>query len=175
MGQESQPPLGDDFRIEPPQRAAGQIAGVGVGLVALGLDLLVHPLKIRVVHIDFAADFQNRRRRDRGRPLVQRQRDRLDRAGVDGHVVAHVAPPARRAQHEPAVLVPQADRRAVDFRLQDIGRLLAAEQLADALVERADFAPRCTCCRCSSSARRAGRISAPSARRRRRAAWASRA
>ena len=116
---------------------AGQIPRVGVRLFALGFDLLVHPLEVVVVHVDFAADFQDRRRRCLRTVL------RSD-SGIDLIVRAltvtsspDVAAPARRGQHQPAILVSQADRRAVDLRLQHIRRLLAAERLAHPLVEGA--------------------------------------
>ena len=118
----------------------GQVARVGVGLLALGVDLLVHPLEVLVVHVDLAADFEDLRRAGPSR------RPSARRSGIDRIVRAltvmsspTLPAPARRGEHEHAVLVAQADRRPVDLRLQHVARLLAAEALADALVERADL------------------------------------
>ena len=61
VGEKSQPALGDDLRVEPAEGAAREVARVGVRLLALGLDLLVHPLEVLIVHVDFAADFEDRR------------------------------------------------------------------------------------------------------------------
>src|SRR5262245_44634418 len=62
VSQKPQSPLGDNFWIQPPQRAARQIPRISIWLFALRLDLLVHALKVFILHVYFAADLQNRRR-----------------------------------------------------------------------------------------------------------------
>ena len=59
----SEPALGGHLRIESAERAGRRVAGVGVGFFAFGNELLVHPLEVFVVHVDFAAHFENGRRR----------------------------------------------------------------------------------------------------------------
>ena len=76
----------------------------------------------------------------------QRRRDRLDRPQVGGHVLAGRAVAACRALDEPAALVAQRDREAVDLELGDVlqvrGRFRGRRQpeaLADASIERAEL------------------------------------
>ena len=101
VGEEAQAALGDDLGVEPAERAGGEVARVGVRLLALGLDLLVDALEVGVVHVDFAADLEDVG--DFGGPAVrsaaakwgQRERDGFDGARVDGNVVTYVTAPAR--------------------------------------------------------------------------------
>ena len=147
VGEEAQAALGHDFGIEAAQRAGGEIAGIGIGLFAFLDDLLVDALKVFVVHVDFAADFQNLRRFHV--VITKRKRYRSNRPGVDGDVIADVAPAAGCGEHESAFFVSQADRRAVDFRFDHIGNpptveqspsaLFHSQSLSHALIKGADF------------------------------------
>ena len=84
-----------------------------------------------------------------GRAVSQRQRDRTDRPNVRRDVLAADAVASRGAAHEPAVLVGQRDTQAVNFQLGDVRHRRIAEPapLAHALIERAQFRPRCRRCR----------------------------
>ena len=62
-------------------------------------------------------DLDSRRRR----AAEHAQRDRLDRAEIDGDVLSALPVTARRTAHEDAVLVDERHRRAVDLRLEDVG------------------------------------------------------
>ena len=67
---------------------------------------------------------------------MQPQRDALDRADVLGHVLAVDAVAAGRSDAQPAVLVDQFDREAVEFDLGDVFDVgLAMQEALDPLVE----------------------------------------
>ena len=74
---------------------------------------------------------------------MQAQRDGAHRAQVGGHVLAGAAVAARRAAHEAAALVAQADRQPVDLELADVGhrRVVrpASQSLANPGVELAEL------------------------------------
>ena len=71
--------------------------------------------------------------------LAERERDRLDRPEVRGHVLAHGPVAARRALHEPTVLIGEVDGQPVDLQLAHVSDVLAAEALPHALVECAEL------------------------------------
>ncbi len=122
VGVERQRTLRGDARIE-----LAQAAGGGVARIDQRLDLAVRRARRFVVrleagarHVDLAAHFQHLG----PACATQPQRDRLDRAQVRGHVLAAFAVAARRAAHELAVFVAQADREAVEFRLDREQRVI---------------------------------------------------
>ena len=59
VGDDIEPPLGDDARIELLERAGRGIARVGERFLAGRDDGLVHPLELGRRHVDFAADFEH--------------------------------------------------------------------------------------------------------------------
>jgi len=71
--------------------------------------------------------------------LTQRERDRLDGPQICRDVLADRSVAARGALREPAVDVREVDREAVDLQLAHVPDVVAAERLADALVERTDL------------------------------------
>ncbi|MNX79614.1 hypothetical protein D3C86_1112500 [compost metagenome] len=129
VGEEGQRPLGGDARVQLPQAAGGGVARIDEGLLA-GLGLaFIELVELGAVHEDLAAHFQHGRRL-----AAQLQRNRLDGPHVGGHVLAGLAVAARGGLHEPAVLVAQRHRQAVELQFAGvfhglIGRLGGAEQV----------------------------------------------
>ena len=109
-----------DFGILLPQRTGRRIAGIFEGRFVLKLLLFFQFKECRVRHIDFAAHLQKVRR------VGQFVRDVFDGHDVLGHILAHNAVAAGRAAHELAHAVFKADRKTIDFRLDDILRLDAS-------------------------------------------------
>ena len=58
MAEHPQPPLGADARIEQPNAAGGDVAGVGKRRLSLLFLFLVKPHQVGIGHVDLAADFQ---------------------------------------------------------------------------------------------------------------------
>ena len=128
VGIERQRPLRGDARIELAQAAGRAVARIDqrLDLAVRGARLLVVFLERGARHVDLAAHFQH------ARPALaaQPQRNRLDRAQVGGDVLAGLAVAARRAAHEHAVLVAQADRQAVELGLDREHRIGACPAAA---------------------------------------------
>ena len=107
---------GGDGRVDLAERTGAAVARVGIqrqpGLLALGVD----PLELGPRHEDLAARLERR-------GLGQAAGDDRDRAQVRGHVLAGRPVAAGRTLGEPAALVAQADREAVDLELGDIAQL----------------------------------------------------
>ncbi len=103
-------------RIELAHRPRGGVARIDEGLLSRRQLALVQPVEVAPVHVDLAADFQHRRRPGDGEHL----RDRADRAHVARHVLAHLAVAAGRSHGEPALLVAEIDREAVELELGDV-------------------------------------------------------
>ena len=118
-----------DPGVELAQRAGGGVARVRGGRLS-GRDLLlVEAAEAREREVDLAAHLHQRRRL-----ALERERDRPDRAQVDGDVLPALPVAARRAANELPVLVDERDRRAVDLRLDHVGdRLVGVEPLAHVL------------------------------------------
>ena len=102
---------GSIWRSEPAPLLRGLAYSAQPGLLALGVD----PRELGLGHEDLAARLERR-------GLGQPGRDDRDRAQVGGDVLAGRAVAARRALDEPAALVAQADRQAVDLELGDVAR-----------------------------------------------------
>ena len=140
MRQKSQPPLGDNFRIKPPQCAGGEIARIGVCLLAPSDKLLVHALKILVVHVHFAAHFQNFRRF----PILiaKCQWNRPNRPHIRRYILARSPIAPRDATNQHAILVPQSNAQAIELVLGNIKDMSLKEafNLPRMKKYRADFA-----------------------------------
>ncbi len=111
---------GGDRRVELADGAGGRVARIGKGRLTGRRARLVQAFERRERQVGLAADFDHR-----GRPLTaveraQAQRDGVDRAQVDGHVLADDTVTARGAPLEQAVAVDQRDRQAVDLRFGDV-------------------------------------------------------
>jgi len=115
--------VGDDPRIELTDRPRGRISGIRKGFLP-GFDAfaVVFP-KAVFRHEHLTADSQ-----PGGRVAAESLRDRPNPAGLCGHVVARLAVAAGRRADEPAVLVEQFDRDAVEFRLTDVVDILWVER-----------------------------------------------
>src|SRR4029079_17077295 len=101
--------------------------------------LALEPLAVRRLErcrrqVDLPADVQASRDL-----LAQGERDGLDRPQVRRDVLAARPVAARGALGERAVDVREVDREAVDLQLAHVSDVVAAERLADALVERTDL------------------------------------
>ncbi len=123
VGDNAEPALGDDARIELLERAGGRIAWVGEGLVAGFDDGSVHPLELGGRHKDFAAHFENSWNRV-FRVFVERERDGANGADVLCHVVATLTIAAGGSLNELPALVAKVDRDAIDF---GIGKVTAGD------------------------------------------------
>src|SRR5690606_4715802 len=124
-----------DARIELAQRPRRAVARVGQHLAAFAPRAFVPGLEGRARHVHLAANLEH------ARPVLaaQAQRNRLDRAQVRTDVLALLAVAARRAAHEPALLVAQADRKAVELGLDRKYRFADVLALLDAAHELLDF------------------------------------
>ena len=126
---------GSFWRSEPAPLLRGFAYWGRPELLALGVD----PRELRLGHEHLAP------RLERG-GLGEAVRDRADRAQVGRHVLAGAAVAAGRADGEPAALVLEGDREAVDLELRDVGQLVRglrgggeAEAAADPGVEGAQL------------------------------------
>ena len=112
IGEEAQRPGRGDGRVELTQRAGGGVARVGEDFAARLPLPLVQRGEVGAGHVDLAPDLEDI---GRARNPVG---DVLQRAQVGGDVLAGVAVAAGGADGEPAALVAQRDRQAVDLRLR---------------------------------------------------------
>jgi hypothetical protein len=137
VGEEQQRALRGHPRIDLAHRAGCSVAGIDVALATVGVLPRVQFGEVAPRHVHLAADLQQ------GRHLLPSQlmRDRLDRPDVAGHVFPDLAIAAGCAHGEPAVLVAQADREAVELELRHVldGRCVGSktEIAPDARVELA--------------------------------------
>ena len=135
VGEETQRPLRGDLVVELAQRTGGAVARIRQHLAAVQAGVFVPAFEVGARHVDLAAHFQHRGPTG----ALQLLRDVRDGAQVRGHILAGSAIATRRALHEHAVLVAQADGEAVEFRLGGKDEILAIQPLADAAHEIADF------------------------------------
>ncbi len=123
---------GDDARVEVLHRPRRRIPRVRERLLALLLALEVDRVEARARQVHLAACLEL----VRDAVPEQDERDRPDRAGVRRHVVAAHAVAAGHRPHEPAALVVEGHRQAVDLQLRGVGDLaLAPEHAEDPLLE----------------------------------------
>ena len=115
---------GSSWRSEP----AAALRGVGEERLARCLLPRVDGGEIRVREINLAADLQHLG----DVPAGQRLGDVLYGQGIGGDVLADLAVAARRRGHEPAGLVSQRQRQAVDLRLGGEGDRLVGRQVEEA-------------------------------------------
>ena len=116
VGDHGEGALGGLGRVFLAQGAGGGVARVDEGLFP-GLDpCLVECGEVGDREVDLAAHLDAR-----GDGAGQGLRNRLDRPGVSGHVLADVAVASGRGAHETAVLVEEVDGQAVNL---DLGRHL---------------------------------------------------
>ena len=131
-------------RIEIPHRAGGGVARVREERLAGLLPLAVHALERRARQVHLAADLDAPARRRRAATAESR-----GSCGRCGHVLAADAVAARRAAHQPAVLVGERDAQAVDLQLGDVrDRRVADARALAGRARRTRAAPlRCRRCR----------------------------
>ncbi len=122
-------------RILHAHAAGGAVARIDEHLAALLARVRVVFFERGTRHVDLAAHL------DDARPVlaVQAQRNRLDRAQVRRDVLAGRAVAARRAAHEAAILVAQANRKPVELGLDRKHRIRAVQPLLDAPHEVVHF------------------------------------
>jgi hypothetical protein len=114
--------------VELAQRTGGGVARVGEERLARCLLPRVDGGEIRVREINLAAHLQHLG----DVPAGQRVGDVLYGQGIGGDVLADLAVAARRRGHEPAGLVAQRQRQAVDLRLGGEGDRLVGRQVEEA-------------------------------------------
>ena len=132
---------GSRFRIVP----AAALRGIGEERLArpASRSSLMRS-KCAARQVDFAAHFD-----PAGGPApAARSGIGADRADVRRHVLAAHAVAARRAAHQPAVLVGQRDAEAVDLQLGDVGDRRVAERRRPCARARRTRAARLRCRRC---------------------------
>ena len=135
IGEQPQPALGTQLRIEQLERPGREVARVGVRFMPGLLALLVDADQVFAGHVDFAAGLEQG-----GRLVcVQPQRQIADGAQVVRDVIALLAVAARGSEGEDAVLIGQGNGQAVDLEFDDVPDRLAVQQLADAFVELAQL------------------------------------
>ncbi len=116
VGPRRQQPLGRDLGVLLAERARPRVARVGIERQARLLALGVDPGELALGHEHLAAGVERRR-------LGQPGRDRGDRPEVGRDVLAGRPVAPRRALDEPATLVAQGDRQAVDLELRHVAQV----------------------------------------------------
>ena len=111
VGEEAQPSLLRERRVELAQAAGGGVAGIDERLFACRFPFPVQRCKVLEPDIDLAPDLQPLRHVR----ALQHMRQVAHSAQVLGHVLAGLAVAARGAEDEPAVLVTHGRREAVDL------------------------------------------------------------
>ena len=134
VGKECQRPRRRDAGVELAQRTRRRVAWIGEFLFSMRALPAVELLEIGFQHQHFAPHLE-----PRGwmRP-AQPERNRADGAQVGGDVLAGVAVAARRAGRQDAVLVSEADRKAVKLGLDRILHVLRLQCFAHSAVESND-------------------------------------
>ena len=107
-----------DPAVELTKRPCGGIAAVGKAGKTVLYALGVERFKRLVRHIDLASDDQC------ARNIADRQGDRTDRAQILRHFLADEPVAARRAADEYPVFIFKRNGKPVDFKLDDILRIL---------------------------------------------------
>ena len=129
---EFQRTVGGDLRIQLAQAASGGIARVGEGFAADFQLSGVEPLEAGFGHEHFATDFQGRR----PAAALQLERDVAHGAHVDADVFTGRTVATRRAAHQYAILIQQADRQTIELGLTAIfNRRTAAQQVTDRQIQ----------------------------------------
>ena len=122
---------GRDRRVLLPERSGCRIARVGRQFLVRACELLVQLPEAGERKVDLSSHLDHRRR------IVAEhaERNRRDRAEVDGHVLTLDTVSACGAAHEDPVLVGQVDGKPVDLRLDQPGDVLGhrVQALADVL------------------------------------------
>ena len=118
--------------VEQLERAGGEVARVGAGLEPLGRAFAIELGQVFAGHVDFAARLEQR-----GELLGQLEPAAAPRIVLRLCVTSSPCSPSPRVA--PTVKTPfsyeQGDGHAVDLQLDHVDDRLAAEQLANALVE----------------------------------------
>ena len=118
------------LRIELAHGAGGRVPRIRERRLAALQAFLVGRLERALRQVDLAADVGSTFHR-----LAERERNRPNRAEIRADVLADQSVAARRALDEFAVLVRQVDREPVDLQLAHVADVVAAEELADPLIE----------------------------------------
>src|SRR5712691_10334036 len=124
-----------DAGIDLADAAGGRVARIHIAGLALRLHLGVKALEGRDREIDLASHLEDV---GQARKRLDAERDAANRADVGGHVLADGAVTARGRADQPAVLIREADREAVDLQLRAVVDV-AADGAAHAAVEGSDL------------------------------------
>ena len=116
----------DLARIQQFKAAGSGVARIGERLATGILFAFVEFDEALPGHIDFTAHFKPPRR-----IIRQRKRNRFNRSHVGGHIVTDRAVAAGCGPRQPAVFVKKRYGNAVDFRLDDIGKLFPRQLPGD--------------------------------------------
>ncbi len=133
VGVEVELAVGGDGRVEDAEGAGGGVAGVGVAGKAFLLAVGVEFLEGGVRHDDFAAGFEL------GSVAADFEGKAADGAGVGGDVFSFGAVAAGEGELERAVGILGSEGEAVELEFGDVLEGLVAEEVADSLVEGAEF------------------------------------
>ncbi len=128
-----QRPAGGNGGIELAQAAGGGVAGVGEDRLSGLLPLAVQSLEIMQVHVDLAADLEQRR-------IIPLQHQRHGWHGLQifSDLLAGCAVPPGGAELQPAIAINQLDRHPVHLQLADIiERLFTVQKTPGAGIELA--------------------------------------
>ena len=126
--------FGRDGGVELPERACGGVSGIGEYFFSVFLAFAVQMEKGAFRHVDFAPDFQTRKR------FFQAQGNAPDGADVGGDIFAHGTVAAGGGIDEFAVFVDERDGETVDFEFGFVMRMRIGR--SDAPVEVAEFLER---------------------------------
>ena len=133
VGEESEPALPHEGRIELPESARRRVARIRERRIAGGFTLPVRPFERGEWHVRFAPDFHQ----CRVTVPLEHQRNVEDGAQVLGDVLADGSVPPGGAEDQPALLVGERDRGAIDL---DLGGVPRAHHVGDDT--RVPFLPR---------------------------------
>ena len=124
---------GGELRLQQAERAGGGVARIGEAGEALALAIGVETFEGAAAHDGFAANFK-------GREIgLHAKRKGADGAGIFGDVFADGAVAARDGLGELAVAIVGGHGESVHLEFGDVAVFGAAEKVADAAVEIAEF------------------------------------
>jgi hypothetical protein len=134
-----QPPLGHEGGIELLERASREVARVRIPLRSEFVLLLVDPVELVKTEENLPADLHPIRDRRRFRGGGQAGRQAADGADIDRDIVPFLAIAPRDRPHEPAFLVGEADRGAVDLGFDRVVEGRSTDELDQTLVKLAQL------------------------------------
>src|SRR3954462_4342206 len=130
-------PFSDNSRIELFQGSCGRIPWIGEGIFAGRLTFGIEFLETIFGEINFAANFEQRRRCSAGSP--QPSRNGPDGSEIGGDIVASGSIAAGRSTGEDAFFISEIDGHSVHLWFDNPVELLIRQQALDSLHKLAQF------------------------------------